>query len=106
LTVHSSVVTVTVGVDSRHNDTHAAAVVDEVGRTLASRQIPTTRGGYEQLVGWAEGFGAVARFGVEGTGAYDAGLARFLAERGHVVVKVDRPNRQLRRRQGKSIRST
>jgi transposase len=92
---------VTVGVDS-HKDTHAAAVVDEVGRTLASREIPTTRRGYEQLVGWAEGFGAVARFGVEGTGAYAAGLARFLGEHSYAVVEVDRPNRQLRRRRGKS----
>jgi len=92
---------VTVGVDT-HKDTHAAAVVDEVGRPLASCQIPTTAGGYQQLVGWAEGFGAVARFGVEGTGAYGAGLARFLADRGYEVVEVDRPNRQLRRRRGKS----
>jgi transposase len=40
--------------------------------------------------------------GVEGTGSYGAGLARFLRRRHVEVVEVDRPNRQVRRRQGKS----
>jgi transposase len=39
---------------------------------------------------------------VEGTGAYGAGLARHLRGRGVVVIEVDRPNRQERRRNGKS----
>ena len=45
---------------------------------------------------------AAARVGVEGTGAYGAGLARYLRGRGVEVIEVDRPNRQLRRRVGKS----
>jgi transposase len=40
--------------------------------------------------------------GVEGTGSYGAGLARFLIESEIEVVEVDRPNRQLRYRKGKS----
>jgi transposase len=48
------------------------------------------------------GFGAVSRVGVEGTGAYGAGLARFLRRAGVEVIEVDRPNRQARRAQGKS----
>jgi len=40
--------------------------------------------------------------GVEGTGSYGAGLARFLARAGVAVIEVDRHNRQARRRQGKS----
>ena len=40
--------------------------------------------------------------GVEGTGAYGAGLARHLRRCGVVVIEVDRPNRQARRRHGKS----
>jgi transposase len=40
--------------------------------------------------------------GVEGTGAYGAGLARYLRSRDLEVIEVDRPNRQLRRRAGKS----
>ena len=44
----------------------------------------------------------MSRVGVEGTGAYGAGLARFLRSVGVTVVEVDRPNRQARRRHGKS----
>jgi transposase len=39
---------------------------------------------------------------VEGTGSYGAGLARYLRAEGVQVVEVDRPNRQARRRAGKS----
>ena len=52
-------------------------------------------------VGWPASV-PVDRVGVEGTGAYGAGLARHLRGRGVVVVEVDRPNRQERRRNGKS----
>jgi transposase len=55
---------------------------------------------YESLAGWL--VGAVTRIGVEGTGSYGVGLARFLTTTGIEVVEVDRPNRQLRRKQGKS----
>ena len=40
--------------------------------------------------------------GVEGTSSYGAGLARLLRRAGVEVVEVDRPNRQARRRTGKS----
>ena len=40
--------------------------------------------------------------GVEGTGAYGVGLARFLHGEAVTVIEVDRPNRQERRRNGKS----
>ena len=53
----------------------------------------------------AAGFGTVDRVGVEGTGAYGAGLARHLRGRGLMVIEVDRPNRQDRRRNGKSDRA-
>ena len=46
--------------------------------------------------------GAIQAFGIEGTGSYGAGLSRFLRERGHTVVEVNRPNRELRYQQGKS----
>jgi transposase len=39
---------------------------------------------------------------VEGTGSYGPALARFLATGGQVVVEVNRPDRQARRRRGKS----
>src|SRR3954451_14827227 len=92
---------ITGGVDT-HADVHVAAAVDANGGVLGVESFPTTPAGYARLHGWLSGFGAVARVGVEGTGAYGAGLARHLRGRGLVVIEVDRPNRQVRRRQGKS----
>ena len=46
--------------------------------------------------------GEVRAFGVEGTGSYGAGLARFLSSRGLTVVEVNRPDRSTRYRKGKS----
>ena len=40
--------------------------------------------------------------GVEGTGTYGAGLARFVRAYGLAVVEVARPDRSTRRRHGKS----
>jgi transposase len=51
---------------------------------------------------WLSGLGPIARVGIEGTGSSGAGLARFLRATGIEVVEVDRPNRQIRRRTGKS----
>ena len=41
-------------------------------------------------------------FGIEGTGSYGAGLARFLASLGQAVIEVNRPDRSTRRKMGKS----
>ena len=46
--------------------------------------------------------GQVHAFGIEGTGSYGAGLARFLADRGYTVLEVNRPDRSIRYRKGKS----
>lgn len=51
---------------------------------------------------WASRHGRLIRAGVEGTGTYGAGLTRHLTQAGVTVVEVDRPNRQRRRRRGKS----
>jgi transposase len=89
------------GVDT-HLDVHVAAAVDLVGGLLGVESFPTTPAGYHDLSSWLGSFGPVARVGVEGTGTYGAGLARHLSASGIVVVEVDRPNRQARRRNGKS----
>ncbi len=93
--------TVTVGVDT-HSDTHHAAVIDAVGRKIADASFVTTLSGYQALVDWARSHGRVERVGVEGTGAYGAGLARHLRAAGLTVVEVDRPDRRTRRHEGKS----
>src|SRR5262245_27188719 len=92
---------VTGGVDT-HVDGHVAAAVDAVGGMLGVESFATTLAGFVQLYDWLTTFGVVARVGVEGTGAYGAGLARYLRSRAVKVIEVDRPNRQQRRRAGKS----
>jgi transposase len=73
-----------------------------VAPRLVTGGFPATLAGHRDLLGWLAGFGPVARVGVEGTGSYGAGLARFLRGAGVEIVEVDRPNRQARRRSGKS----
>jgi transposase len=92
---------VTVGVDT-HLDLHVAAVLDHTGRLLATQGFPASTRGYVALVTWAERFGPVQRVGIEGTGTYGAGLARFVRAYGLEAVEVNRPDRSLRRRRGKS----
>jgi transposase len=92
---------VTGGVDT-HGATHHAAVVDQTGRVLADRQFPATAAGYRALLVWLRSFGRVVTVGVEGTGAYGAGLARYLSAQHVDLVEVDRPDRKTRRAQGKS----
>jgi len=92
---------VTGGVDT-HLDVHVAAALDEIGGLLGVESFEATAAGEDKLACWLASFGPVTRVGVEGTGSYGAGLARHLAAVGVEVVEVDRPNRQLRRRQGKT----
>jgi transposase len=89
------------GVDT-HLDVHVAAAVDTIGGLVGVRSFPTTPAGYQALSAWLGSFGMLERVGVEGTGTYGAGLARHLAASGIAVIEVDRPNRQERRRNGKS----
>ena len=87
------------GVDT-HRDTHVAAVVDGAGRVLGSQSFAAEETGYQRLVAWLGLRGRLVRVGVEGTGSYGAGLARYLTAAGIEVVEVNRPNRQLRRQKG------
>src|SRR5919106_608961 len=92
---------VTGGVDT-HLDVHVAAALDDIGGLLGVESFDASPGGNNRLLGWLRSFGDVARVGVEGTGSYGASLARSLRSEGVTVVEVDRPNRQARRRTGKS----
>jgi len=88
------------GVDT-HADTHTAALLDHYGALLSTAVVPATPSGYRDLLAWASTFGQVLAAGVEGTGSYGSGLARFLASRGVPVSEVERPKRKHRTR-GKS----
>jgi len=89
------------GVDT-HKDIHVGAVLDENGRLLDTGSFPTTVAGYRHLWRWMCGHGDVVAVGIEGTGAWGAGLSRYLTAQGADVREVMRPNRQHRRRYGKS----
>ena len=90
-----------VGVDT-HKHTHAAVAITRLGARVGELTIQVSLGGYRELETWARSLGAVRAFGIEGTGSYGAGLARFLREEGHAVQEVCRPDRRLRRRRGKT----
>src|SRR5690349_13660073 len=92
---------VTGGVDT-HADVHVAAAVDQVGRVLGTQAFAADAAGYRAALAWMRAHGELAKVGVEGTGSYGAGLARYLAACGVEVAEVMRPNRQARRRRGKS----
>jgi transposase len=92
---------VVLGVDT-HGETHHAALVDHLGRHLGDAEFAVTPAGYRGLLAWAQRHGAIVRAGVEGTGSYGAGLARYLHGAGVVVIEVNRPDRSARRMAGKS----
>jgi transposase len=69
---------------------------------LATASFATNKAGYRKLLAWLRSHGPLHRVGVEGTGSYGSALARHLAVEGITIIKVARPNRQVRRRHGKS----
>jgi transposase len=94
-------VRVTLGVDT-HADVHVAVALDQFGRRLGAHKVATTPAGARELLAWAQAFGPIDRVGSEGTSSWGLGLARFLRAQGLVVIEVNRPSRQTRRRRGKS----
>ena len=89
------------GVDT-HKDVHVGAVLDELGRLLATASFAATPHGYRRLLRWLGDHGEILAVGVEGCGSWGAGLSRHLRARGVNVIEVNRPNRQTRRRKGKT----
>ena len=92
---------VVLGVDT-HKDVHVAAVLDQLGALVVTGEFPATAAGYRQLLDWASQCGTVVRAGVECTGSYGAGLARYLGTQRVAVVEVNQPDRSTRRRRGKT----
>ncbi|NYD51625.1 transposase [Actinomadura luteofluorescens] len=77
-------------------------MIDQVWRVLGTEQFPATAVDYAALLAWMRRFGDLLRIGVEGTGAYGAGLARLLADQNVQVVEVDASTARTRRFQGES----
>ena len=99
--ISSCTVQVIIGVDT-HKDQHVAVAIDGRGVRLDEKHVPVATCGYEELERWSRSLGQIHAFGIEGTGSYGAGLARFLTDRSHAVVEVNRPDRSVRYRKGKS----
>jgi len=85
---------VIVGVDT-HKHQHVGVALDGLGRRLGQRLVPATPAGYAELLTWATGLGRVAVVGVEGSGSYGLGLARFLRRHDVAVLEVARPPRKV-----------
>ena len=99
--ISSRAVEVIIGVDT-HKDQHVAVALDGRGVRLDEKHVPVATCGYEELKRWSCDLGQVHTFGIEGTGSYGAGLARFLTDRSYRVVEVNRPDHSVRYRKGKS----
>ena len=92
VTIVEAAPTVVGGVDT-HLDVHVAAALDHTGGLLGVDSFPATPAGYRGLYAWMSGFGLLMKVGVEGTGAYGAGLSRFLRGQDVEVIEVDRSKR-------------
>ena len=90
-----------IGVDT-HKDVHVVVALTPTGRMLGASSFPTTIAGYGSLLAWARGFGPDIIAGIEGTGSWGAGLMRFLTRQQITVIEVNRPDRSMRRRRGKT----
>ncbi|NYG56839.1 IS110 family transposase [Nocardioides perillae] len=85
-----------------HADTIHVAAIDALGRDLGDREFPTTPTGYRDALAFLVAFGALTVIGIEGTSSYGAGLTRAAQAAGIAVREVIRPERSVRRLQGKS----
>ena len=92
---------VIIGVDT-HKDEHVAVAIDRQGVRLDEHHMLATTHGYRELERWCRSLGEIHAFGIEGTGSYGAGVARYLIARGYTVVEVNRPDRSVRYLKGKS----
>ncbi len=92
-----------IGVDT-HAESHTLALVEtRTQRTRRSLSVPATRRGYRHALRLARRQAAGRRvWALEGSGSYGAGLARFLVERGELVLEVERPRREGRQGRLKS----
>jgi transposase len=89
------------GVDA-HSDTHEAAALDGRGALLGTASFQTTFAGYAGLLDCLRAFGRIDVVAIEATGAYAAGLVRYLREHDIRVLEVNQPHAHTRRRRGKS----
>lgn len=102
MTMLAERVEIVIGVDT-HRDTHTAAVVvAATGAAVDEATVCAAPTGYRELIAMADRFSPSRAWSVEGTGSFGRGLTRFLAERGELVIEIERPVRPVRRSGAKS----
>jgi transposase len=86
-----------------HRDTHALQMCAPSGAVIATCTIDNDEAGFADAIAWIADHAPGPRVlvGLEGTRSYGIGLARALQGSGLIVVEVERPRREQRRR-GKS----
>lgn len=89
------------GIDTHAETIHVAAI-DPWGRELDDAEFPTTPTGYLNALAFLTGLGEVTAIGIEGTSSYGMGITRAAREACLDVFEVIRPERTVRRREGKS----
>ena len=97
----SRAVQLLIGVDT-HHEQHVSVAIDHQGVRLGEHHWQANMSGYMELERWSRRWGDILAFGIEGTGSYGAGVARFLTSRAHTVVEVNRPDLTTRYWKGKS----
>jgi transposase len=78
---------VAIGIDS-HKRSLGAGATDELGREVAAKEFPNDPKGHGALLGWTRAQGVDRVIGIEGSGSYGAGVARFLLQAGEDVREV------------------
>ena len=83
---------VVIGVDT-HQDQHVAEAFDGQGVRFGECRAPANTRGYWELERWARSLGEIGAFGIEGTGFFGAGVARYLTGLDYAVFEVNHPDR-------------
>lgn len=89
------------GVDT-HKDTHHVAVVNMTGQLLGDRSFSADAAGYRHILDFVSRFGLIEAIGIESSGAYGAGLTRYLIAAQVTVLEAPTSDKAGRARRGKT----
>jgi transposase len=103
MTMLADSVDAVIGVDTQ-TGTHAACMLDYLGRQISVSTIPADAEGCRTLLAWARRGtpGPRLAWAVEGTRSHGLGLTRVLQAEGQLVAEAGRPARASKRPGGKS----
>jgi transposase len=77
-----------IGVDA-HKEVHAAVAVDAQGRELDHWRGANSIEGWLSVLGWAQQFGPLRLWGIEGAGSFGRNLAQYLVTAGERVAEIN-----------------